>query len=205
MILFPITNNFVPLWNCSRPKYSLGPTMNMDVEFTKINKMRNIHFCLTILLSVVLLSTGCASKKQGKWLDAHYQLLERAANSNISPERKMDILAESYTKMMHQSLNFVNPKKAVAYAKTYSQQNEQNIDKILKELGGWQKDMTLADKVSMGLKMTKKPYTKDMVDLFPRFRRKFKTYGVIMALSGKVRKSIFNFGGKKLGDMFGGN
>ena len=157
----------------------------------------------SLVLSSALLFTGCASKKQGKWLDAHYQLLNKAANSNISPEKKMDILAQSYTDMMHQSLNFVNPEKAVKYAKTYSQQNDANITKILKDVGAWQKGMGTIEAIAQGVKMTRKPYTKDMVELFPRFRKKFKTYAVIMALSGKVRKGVLNLGGTKMGDLLG--
>ena len=165
--------------------------------------MKRIYLGMSILCMIALLSTSCASKKQGKWLDAHYQLLNRAANSNISPEKKMDILAQSYTDMMHQSLNFVNPKKAVKYAKTYSEQNDANISKILKDIVAWQKGMGALEAIALGVKMTKKPYTKDMIDLFPRFRKKFKTYTTIMALSGKVRKNMLNLGGGKLGDLFG--
>jgi hypothetical protein len=164
--------------------------------------MKRIYLGMSILCMVALLSTSCASKKQGKWLDAHYQLLNKTANSNIFPEKKMDILAQSYTEMMHQSLNFVNPEKAVKYAKTYSHQNDANITKILKDIGAWQKGMGALEAVTLGVKMTKKPYTKDMVELFPRFRKKFKAYATIMALSGKVRKSMLNLGGGKLGDLF---
>lgn len=159
---------------------------------------------MTLVLAIALLSTGCASKKQGKWLDAHYKLLERAANSNISAEKKMDILAQSYADMMHQTLNFVNPKKGVAFAKAYSQQNEENIDKIIKDIGASNKDMGPLEIIAMGVKMTNKPYTKDLIDLFPRFRRKFKTYSTIMSLSGKVRKSLFSLGGKKLEGLLKG-
>lgn len=165
--------------------------------------MKRCYLGVSVLLIMLLFSTGCATKKQGKWLDTHYQLLNKAANSNISPEEKMDILAQSYTDMMHQSLNFVNPEKAVKYAKNYSQQNDENITKILKDVGAWQKGMGTLEAISQGVKMTKKPYTKDMVELFPRFRRKFKTYAVIMTLSGKVRKGMLNLGGRKLGDLLG--
>lgn len=165
--------------------------------------MKRIYLSFTILLAVSFLSTGCASKKQGAWLDSHFKMLERAANSNIAPEKKLDILAQSYVDMMHQSLNFVNPKKGVAYAKAYSKQNDANIEKILKELGTWQEDMGPLELIGFGLKMTNKSYAKDMIDLFPRFRRKFKTYSTVFALSGKVRKGLLGLGGKKLGGLLG--
>lgn len=161
--------------------------------------MKRIYFNAGILLFAILLTTGCASRKQGKWLDSHYQLLQKAANSKISPEEKLDILANSYTTMMHQSLNFVNPKKGVKFAKEYTRQNEKNIEKILKELGTWRKDMGTMEHIAFGLKMTNKPYAKDLVDLFPRFKRKFKLYSKVISLSGKVGKGLIGLGGRKLG------
>lgn len=161
--------------------------------------MKTIYLNLGILFLAIFLSSGCASRKQGKWLDSHYQLLQKAANSNISPEEKLDILANSYTSMMHQSLNFVNPKKGVKFAKQYAEQNDKNIGKILKSLGAWQEDMGTMELIALGLKMSKKPYTKDLIELFPRFKRKFKMYSKVISLSGKVGKGLIGLGGRKLG------
>lgn len=165
--------------------------------------MKNLYISVVLLVSVSLLSSGCAASKQGKWLDGHAQRLSQAANSNMPPEKKLDVLAQSYVDMMHQSLNFVNPKKGVNYAKAYSKANGANIEKIITSLGEWKGDMGALEIIAFGINMTQKPYMKDMVNLFPRFRRKYKTYSTIWSLSNKVRKGVIGLGGKKLEGLLG--
>ncbi len=150
---------------------------------------------------IVFMGSNCAVKKQAQWLEKHHELLERAANGNLSNEKKLDVLATSFTTMMHQSLNFTNPKKGVLFAKTYSEQNKTNIDKILGSLSTWKEDMGVLDLIALGVKMAKKPYIKEFIDLYPRFERKFKTYATIISLSGKVKKGLMGLGGKKLKDL----
>ncbi len=157
------------------------------------------HTILIYLGIALLLTSSCASKKQGQWLMKHSELLKKAARSEtMSKEQKLDILAGSFTKMMHQSLNFANPKKGVLYAKTYSEQNKDNIDIILKDIGQWREDMNILEVAAFALKLSKKDYIKDFIDLYPRFQRKFKTYSTIIGLSSKVGKGIIGLGGKQL-------
>jgi hypothetical protein len=163
--------------------------------------MKRATYFFALLLSASFLFPSCASMKQGRWLAKHSKMLSDAANSDIPPEKKMDILASSFTEMMHQSLNFVNPKKGAMFAKAYLEQNEKSIDKITKSLGTWQKDMSIPERLALALSMKKKPYTKNLIDLYPRFRRKYKTYSTIMRISGKIGKGLIGLGGKTLGGM----
>ncbi len=151
-----------------------------------------------LLTAIIYLGTGCAAKKQGEWLNKHAVLLEQAANSKISGEKKMDILATSLTQMMHQSLNFTNPKKGAMYSKAYFEQNNANIDKILKDMDLFREDMGAIELISFALRMKNKPYTKDLIDLIPRFRRKYKTYSFLMGATNKITKGFMGLGGKAL-------
>ncbi len=164
--------------------------------------MKNIIINSTLLLGILFLASGCAIKKQGKWLDEHSHILSRAAaSSSMSSEQKFDALANSYVKMMHQTLNFTNPQKGAAYAQTYSKQNGENIETILKSLKGMKSEMGPLESVAFGVKLLRKPYFSDLIELFPRFQRKFKTYSAIAALSGKVRNGLIDLGGSKLKDL----
>jgi len=165
--------------------------------------MKNLYISLILLVFISMLSSGCAASKQGAWLDGHSKRLTQAANSSMPAQKKLDILAQSYVEMMHQSLNFVNPKKGVNYAKAYSKQNGASIEKIISSLGEWKGDMGALEIIALGIEMSQKPYMKDMIDLFPRFRRKYKTYSTIWSLSNKVRKGVVGLGGKKLEGLFG--
>ncbi len=161
--------------------------------------MKNLMYFSILLFGSLFLLPSCAVNKQAKWLENHAQLLARAANSTkMSNEDKLDILANSYVKMMHQSLNFANPKKGVEYATKYSKQNNANIDTILNSLKGWKQDMGPLELVAFGVKMARKPYFKDLIGLYPRFQRKYKTYSTIFNMAGKVKKGLIDLGGSKL-------
>ncbi len=146
--------------------------------------------------TAMILSSGCAIKKQNQWLDDHKRMLETAAFSKSSPERKMDALATSFVDMMGQTIRFTNPKKGAEYGKKYFDQNNKSIDRILKEVGTWQEGMSGPAKLSTAFAMVKKPYSKDLVDLYPKFRRKYKTYAFLMKMSGKIGKGVLGLGGK---------
>ncbi len=164
--------------------------------------MKNTLAYGILFLSLVLLSTSCATKKQGQWLDDHARILKMAATSNsMSKEQKFDALANSYVRMMHQSLNFTNPKKGVQFAREYSKQNSGDIDVILKGLKGWKDEMGPLEGIAFGVKLVTKPYFKDLIALYPRFQRKYRMYSAVADLSGRVKKGLIDVGGNKLKDL----
>jgi len=68
------------------------------------------------LLLAICSLMSCASSKQQNWQNEHSNSLAYAKLSGTSSDDKLDILMKSYTKMMHQSLDFLNPKKGIAFA-----------------------------------------------------------------------------------------
>jgi len=159
--------------------------------------MRNIVLFL-LLAAVVFGGSGCASWKQNNWLLAHQKELKRLADSNLSAEQKLDGLVQDYVKFMTEDLKFIDPKKGVKYVKKYHDQNRGSMDKILKSAEGWQDGLGTLDKISLGVRTVQKPYIKSLIDLAPKFQRKYKQYKVALELAGKIGGGLTRFTGKNL-------
>lgn len=154
-------------------------------------------FCL--LAVAVLAHSGCASWQQNRWLSAHRAHLARIANSNMSPEQKVDGLIEDYLQFIREDLKFVDPRKGVRYVQKYHDQNSASIDKILGEAERWQGNLNMVDKVSLGVRIAQKPYLDDLLDLGPKFKRKYKQYAFAVRLASKIGGGLGNLAGKALG------
>lgn len=160
--------------------------------------MKNL--LLLTLLSTLFLSS-CAVGKQDNWLSEHQSLLTNAMSKSASPQQKLDAVASSFTTAMHQSLNHLNPKKAVQYLNRYSDQNSELIDVLLGDIKTWQKGMSTMETVALGISVAQQPYFKDFIELFPRFQNKFNQLNTIMGLGGKLKKGLLGFGADKLLDQ----
>lgn len=155
-----------------------------------------LPFFLLALLTVSL--NSCASFKQNRWLAAHQKELKRLADSNLSAEQKLDGLAQDYVKFLNEDLKFVNPVKGVKYVKKYHEQNKASMDKILKSAANWQDGLNLVDKVALGVRTVKKPYLKDLINLAPKFKKKYKQYAFALEMAGKITGGLTRFAGKEL-------
>jgi exonuclease V gamma subunit len=151
-----------------------------------------------LLATLLTLHTGCASWKQNRWLAAHQKELKRLADSNLTPEQKLDGLVQDYIKFMNEDLKFINPVKGVKYVKKYHDQNRASMDKILKASEKWQGNLGTVDKISLGVRTLQKPYVKDLIDLVPKFKRKYKQYAFALELASKIGGGLTRFAGKDL-------
>ena len=154
---------------------------------------------LAVLLLSLLAPSGCASWQQKRWLNEHHQNLQRFADSNLSAEQKLDGLLTDYVLFMKEDLKFVNPVKGVKYVKKYHDQNEAVMEKILRESEQWQSKLNTLDKVSLGVRVVQKPYLKDLIDLAPKFRQKYKQYAFAVKLATRITGGLTRFAGKELG------
>lgn len=159
--------------------------------------MKNIVLFL-LLVSVVLGGSSCASMKQNQWLSAHQKELKRLADSNLSAEQKLDGMVQDYVKFMNEDLKFIDPKKGVKYVKKYHDQNRASMDKILNSAEIWQDGLGTLDKVSLGVRTVQKPYIKSLIDMAPKFQRKYKQYKIALELAGKIGGGLTRFTGKNL-------
>ncbi len=150
------------------------------------------------ILVLLLLSTSCGKQYLNR-LAAHQNLLSQTAiNKMMSPEEKMDVLANSFVNMMHESLDVLNPKKGTQFIQDFAKQNEKSIDAIFKDIAKWQSNMTDMEKVTLGLKMIRKPYARKLIELVPRFERKFNNIALASRLTGKLKNGLINLGKQKL-------
>ena len=160
--------------------------------------IKNILF-LFAFLAITLTNTGCASWQQNKWLSAHRANLTRIANSNMSPEQKMDGLIEDYLQFIREDLKFVDPRKGIKYVRKYHDQNEAAMDKILGEADRWQNNLDLVGKASLAVRIAKKPYLDDLLDLGPKFKRKYNQYAFVAKMTSKIGGGLGKLAGKALG------
>ena len=152
------------------------------------------------LLFISFLATGCASMKQNRWLSEHHKKLQALADSNVSAEQKLNGMVQDYVLFMKEDLKFADPVKGVKYVKKYHHENEAAMDKILHESEQWQGKLNLTEKLTTGVRFVQKPYFKDLVELAPKFKRKYKQYAFAVKLASKVTGGLTKLAGKELGD-----
>ncbi|MBT8219283.1 MAG: hypothetical protein KJP00_05650 [Bacteroidia bacterium] len=169
----------------------------MSGRMYMLNYQSKIQIILFAILGMHLIS--CGTNRQITRLESHKNLLQTTAKSELDPEAQLEILMESFTRMMHESLDIVNPKKGVAYVKKYTEQNSASIDMILSNLDKIQKDKSTLEMLDFTIGLLRKPYMKEFQELIPRFQRKYNQFEFIMSLAGKVKKGLFNLGLKTLG------
>ncbi len=148
------------------------------------------------LLSVILFNSGCAILKSDARLDAHNEILNKIANGNLSAEEKLDAFAKDFILLMGEGLDFTNPKKGYKFVNAYGKQNKSSINKIFDEIGAWQKGMTIPQKLAFVNNMRKKPYSKDVMQLVPKFRKKYKQAEFVRNVSKRLTRSLITIGKK---------
>lgn len=151
---------------------------------------------LLIFIGFLLILPACSISKRVSY---HENLLQSTLVSDIDAEQKMDILGESLVKMMNDGLDFVNPKKGARFVKEYGVANEPNINALLKEIGQWQDQMSTLERVSFAVSLLQKPYVKDLVNLIPRFKRKYNQIVFVDKLTNNVSNQITDFRKEKIG------
>ena len=153
---------------------------------------------IVFLVSSPLLFSDCAATRQANQLAFHLDKLTKAAYGDMSAEAKMDVLAQSFVNMMHESLNILNPKKGVGYVQQYGSQNKEPIEKIFDDIGEWQKSLSVVEKIALAVRIAQKPYVKDLVNLIPRFKNKYEQVKFVMDMTGKLKNSLIGLGAKQL-------
>jgi hypothetical protein len=152
----------------------------------------------TLFIAAILglmLFTSCASAKQNAWLKAHKEAIAEATSGSSNAEAKLDVVLSRYTILMDEGLKFVNPVKGVKYIGKFQKQNEANISRIVGESSGWMNNLSTEQTVMLGLRVTKKPYIGQFIDLLPKFKRKYEQYRMVSELTGKVVGGLGKVGG----------
>jgi hypothetical protein len=160
--------------------------------------MKRLNYVLILFVSLLFLQS-CASAKQNAWLKAHRTQLDHLANGNMKTEEKVDGLLTDYSVLMNEGLQFVNPVKGVKYIKKYYNQNEAAMNKVIGESNNWVSNLDNMQAVNLGLRVVKKPYIRNFVELAPKFKKKYETYRFILDMTGKVASGFGKIGSKVIG------
>lgn len=147
----------------------------------------------------MMVLSSCGASRQAARLDAHKSMLAILAENDQSPEEKLDIMMSDFTKMMHESMDILNPKKGAAYVKAYGQQNEKAIQSIMDQVSVIPEQKGTFEMIEFALGLTSKPYMNDFMDLLPRFQRRYNQISFVLGLTGKVKDGLKNLGLKALG------
>ncbi|MCC6411345.1 MAG: hypothetical protein IT270_06780 [Saprospiraceae bacterium] len=148
------------------------------------------HFAF--LAAIAFFNASCASWQQNRWLADHHNKLKQVASSKMSPEQKTDALIQDYIVFMNEGLQFADPTKGAKYVKKYHDQNDALIEQILRDTKQWQGKLNTSDKIALGIRTAQKPYLKDLIELGPKFKRKYQQYAFVVKMTDKVL-DILNF------------
>jgi hypothetical protein len=160
--------------------------------------MKQLNLIFILFVSLLSLQS-CASIKQNAWLKAHNNTLNNLANSNLKPEEKADGLLTDFALLMDEGLQFVNPVKGVKYIKKYHSQNDAAMTKITNESSNWVSNLDNMQAIGLGLRVVKKPYIHNFVELAPKFKKKYETYRFILDMTSKVAGGFGKIGSKAVG------
>ncbi|MBL7802228.1 MAG: hypothetical protein JNL02_00715 [Saprospiraceae bacterium] len=111
----------------------------------------------------------------------------------------MDGLIEDYLQFIREDLKFVDPRKGIKYVQKYHDQNEAAMNKILGEAERWQSNLDMVGKASLAVRIAQKPYLDDLMDLGPKFKRKYNQYAFVAKMSAKIGGGLGKLAGKALG------
>ena len=121
------------------------------------------------LLLLLLLLSSCSSTK---WLANHRAEIQRLTGDNVSGQEKFDGLATVTTRVLDEALRFGSVKKNVQHVQKFSRQNEKDIEKLIADIDAWQQGLTTGQKIKFGAHVLVQPYSRQMVQLVPRYKRK---------------------------------
>jgi hypothetical protein len=159
--------------------------------------MKKITFYLLLLCPILF--SNCAATKYNGWLKSHQTELNRIANdANMNGEQKMDALVSTYTLLMNQGLDFTNPVKGVRYIEKFQNQNKVAIDKILGESSAFMNNMNEMQTATFALRAVQKPYIRQLIDLVPKFKRKYEQYKMVAELTSKLAGGFGKLGSRIL-------
>lgn len=144
------------------------------------------------LLSFALLISSCATLQQGSNLKEHKNLLSKAAKMNENPNEQIDVLLNSLSKMMSESLDFVDPKQGLKFVTKYKNQNEKSIMSIMTNLEAWMGNMNTMDKMSTVIQIVKQENVKQFISLVPKFEKKYKQIKFFSKMADRFKGLFFN-------------
>ena len=119
-------------------------------------------------------------------MNGHQAMLQEAIAGNLSPEQKLDVVANSFVTALEESLSYSSTRQSIKHVNQYSKANEKQLNILLKGLDGWVANMSTADKMMMLGQLASKPYASKLIDLVPKFERKVNRKITTFKIAGKI-------------------
>ena len=112
--------------------------------------------------------------------------LMRVSESKSPAEEKMDFLFDQYVNLVQEGLQNSNTAKGAETIQKFQAQNKSAVDKIVLESNSWIDKLDKKQSQDLGLRVVKKPYTRQFLDNVPTFNKKYKSYPAITEGVSKV-------------------
>lgn len=122
--------------------------------------------------SLILLALLLSSCNSTQWLANHRAEIQRLTGDNVSGQEKFDGLATVMAGVLDEALRFGSVKRSVQHVQKFSRQNEKDIEKLIAEIDVWQQGLTTGQKLKSGAHVLVQPYSRHLVQLVPRYKRK---------------------------------
>lgn len=143
------------------------------------------------LIGILVFLSSCATLQQGGRLSEHKKQLNKAAKMVEDPNQQMDVLLNSLTQMMSESLDFLDPQQGLKFVNKYKQQNENSIQLILTNLESWMSNMSAGEKMTTVLSLVKEENVKQFITLVPKFEKKYKQIQFFSKISDRLKGFFF--------------
>jgi hypothetical protein len=127
---------------------------------------------LGIFLVTVLFFSGCTASRMANMQEGHRIELQRVAESNLSPEKKLDVLGAHFVQVLEETLRFGSVKNSVKYVQGFSRENEGSVNRIMEDVDNWIDGMSIAEQLFFAGKLATKPYLKQTIELIPKVEQK---------------------------------
>ncbi len=147
-------------------------------------------FALLFLALTPLLFSSCLAKKMASALSLHQEAISNAAKSRAPAPKKFDMVAETYVQVLEEALRYGSAKKAIKHVETFSKQNEKNLNGLFTEIGAWSSKLSVGEQLLFAASLPTRPYTKQLIQLIPKFQRKVNRRIQTFTFLSKVTKLV---------------
>ena len=159
-----------------------------------------ISATIAVLLAALSLGSACSFTKD---LDRHRAELLAATAPDVSLTEKRDALGYSAVRMMSQAVTKLNPKRGVKYVEAYAKTNGPLLDTLAAQIKRGQADMSQGGRVGFLLSAASRPYTKEAIDLIPKFVRKYKQVRAVSRITGSLKDAVLGKAAEGVGGLLG--
>ncbi|MEO0473519.1 MAG: hypothetical protein AAF206_28155, partial [Bacteroidota bacterium] len=135
--------------------------------------MKKIFFPVLILLIMGALS-GC---QMSKLLRQHQSEMQALAYDDLSKKEKYHRFGQVMAEVLDNSATFQSPYKTFRYLEKFTQQNQQEVELVTKDLEAWINGMGRAKKLALVGGSLTKPYGRKLINVFPKVSKSLNEGG----------------------------